>query len=163
MPESIEDLLRHQNIEFQAYDHPPVYTCEQARQALQGVGGVAVKNLLVRDPAHRFFLIVLPESKRVDLKALAQRLGLGKLSFANQAELMEVLGLTPGAVGLLALSRDQQARVRVLVDTEVWGNEPIHCHPLVNTKTLLIRPNDLERFITATGHRVELMNVPAKT
>lgn len=161
MPElGVEEILLQQGCAFEVYEHAPVYTCAQAAEALAGVSGVAVKNLFLKDTKQQFFMVVVDEKKRVDLKALSKKIGAGKFSFGNEAELKDVLGLTPGAVSMLALINDRQKRVRLLVDTEAWGEKPIHCHPLVNTKTLLVTPGDLEKFLASTGHAVELIEIP---
>lgn len=156
-------LLDDNAILYERIDHPPVFTCEEASHYLKDTGGVRCKNLLLKDRhGSAFFLLVTAEEKRVDLKQLASQLQARRLAFASAQELQQLMGLTPGAVSLLALVNDLMHKVRVIVDHSIWGKGPLHCHPLVNTATLLVKPSDLERFFKLTGHRMESMEIPGK-
>ena len=73
---AIYSLLDRLAIPYQRIDHPPVFTCEEASRLLPDLPAAKTKNLFLRDPkSERLFLVVSPEESRVDLKALAARLG----------------------------------------------------------------------------------------
>ena len=108
----------------------------------------------------RLFLVVSPEESRVDLKALAARLGVKRLSFGSPERLEAVLGLTPGSVTLLAMVRDSEHAVELVVDERIWQAEQVQCHPLVNTATLLIRLDDVRRLLTHLGREACVMALP---
>jgi Ala-tRNA(Pro) deacylase len=55
-------------------------------------------------------------------------------------------------VSVLALINDEAGKVEVVFDREVWQAEAITAHPLVNTATLVISKEDLERFLVITNH-----------
>ena len=106
---AIYSLLDRLAIPYQRIDHPPVFTCEEASRLLPDLPAAKTKNLFLRDPkSERLFLVVSPEESRVDLKALAARLGVKRLSFGSPERLEAVLGLTPGSVTLLAMVRDSE-------------------------------------------------------
>ena len=42
--------------------------------------------------------------------------------------------------------------VEVFIDRDVWMASAIHCHPLVNTATLSVSRDGVERFLASTGH-----------
>lgn len=74
-------------------------------------------------------------TSRVDLKALAEFLGIKKLGFASPERLKEYLAVEPGSVTVLALTNDPSHSVELLVDCQLWNEELLGCHPLVNTST----------------------------
>ncbi|MDO8649658.1 MAG: prolyl-tRNA synthetase associated domain-containing protein [Candidatus Peregrinibacteria bacterium] len=163
MPD-IESFLRAHQIDFQRFDHVAVFTCEEAERVLPPMPGSAdTKNLFLRDkPGKRHILVSVGHKKQVDLKALSDVLGTKGLSFASPDRLMEYLKLTPGSVTLLGLMNDPEHRVEVVIDEELWRSEALRCHPLVNTATLVIPRDGIERFLQATGHSVRICDVPGR-
>ena len=97
-------------------------------------------------------LVVAKEDTRVDLKALAGRLGHGRYSFAKNHLLQQVLNVAPGSVTPLALINDSAREVSVVVDKSLMDFAELNCHPLQNTATTRLKTADLLRFIRARGH-----------
>lgn len=161
---AIYSLLDQLAIPYQRVDHPSVFTCEEASKLLPDLPAAKTKNLFLRDPkSERLFLVVSPEDHRVDLKALATMLGVKRLSFGSPERLDAVLGLTPGSVTLLAMVRDREKAVELVVDEAIWQAEQMQCHPLVNTATLIIRLNDVRRLLTHLDREAIVMRLPAAT
>lgn len=161
---AIYSLLDQLAIPYQRFDHPPVFTCEEASKLLPDLPAAKTKNLFLRDPkSERLFLVVSPEERRVDLKALAAMLGVKRLSFGSTERLDAVLGLTPGSVTLLAMVRDREKAVELVVDEAIWQAEQVQCHPLVNTATLIIRLDDVRRLLTHLDREAIVMRLPAAT
>jgi len=161
---AIYSLLDQLAIPYQRFDHPPVFTCEEASKLLPDLPAAKTKNLFLRDPkSERLFLVVSPEDHRVDLKALATMLGVKRLSFGSPERLDAVLGLTPGSVTLLAMVRDREKAVELVVDEAIWQAEQVQCHPLVNTATLIIRLDDVRRLLTHLDREAIVMRLPAAT
>jgi Ala-tRNA(Pro) deacylase len=98
----------------------------------------------------------------VDLKALSHVLGVSKLGFASPERLHRYLGVEPGAVSILGLINDVDGDgdVEVIVDEAVWRAAALRCHPLVNTSTLAIPQEGIQRFLEITGHPARVLNVP---
>lgn len=158
------DFLRRCGVDFARADHPPVYTCEQAAALVPPLPGLHIKNLFTRDgKGRRHFLLVVGAETRVDLKALAPHLGVGKLGMASPERLHQLLGVEPGAVTLLGLVHAQPGAVEVVIDRSVWdADQPLHCHPLVNTATLAIPRSGVERFLQALGCQARIVDIPAR-
>jgi Ala-tRNA(Pro) deacylase len=57
---------------------------------------------------------------------------------------------------------DPGHQVELLVDTDVWAAGAITAHPLVNTVTLVLSHDGVERFLAATGHVPKLVTVPVR-
>jgi Ala-tRNA(Pro) deacylase len=83
-----------------------------------------------------------------------------RLSFASPERLKTHLGIDPGSVSLLALANDSENNVEAFIDQDIWEDEAILCHPLVNTSTLVVPRKDMKLFLEKTGHGVRLIEVP---
>jgi len=138
-------------------EHEAMFTVEQS-QTLRGIlPGAHTKNLFLADKEGRALLVVAKDDTKVDLKSLAKRLGLGRLSFGKPELLLTLLGVTPGSVTPFALINDVETRVVVVVDRALLDFTDANFHPLVNTATTRIASQDLLRFIRACGHEPMVM------
>ena len=159
-----DDLLERLEalgIPQRTYEHPPVFTVAEA-VALRGkLPGGHCKSLFLKDKKGGLWLAVMLEERRVDLKALADRLQAPRFSFGSAALLAEVLGVPPGSVTPFALINDRAHRVQVVLDAEMLRHDPLNYHPLVNTRTTAVAPADLLKFIEACGHRPRVVSLDA--
>ncbi len=156
-------FLEEHAIEFERFDHPPVFTCEQAKLLTPAMPGADTKNLLLRDKkGRRHFLVVVGHEHDIDIRALSGLLEVTNLSFASAERLKRYLDIEPGAVSLLAVLNDSDGAVEVVVDQGLWQSEALRCHPLVNTSTLVIQRRDLAKFLSITEHDPRVIAVPHK-
>lgn len=156
-------FLKSHDIAFERFDHPAVFTCEQAAELRTPMPGKDTKNLFLRDEkGKRHFLVTVGHEKQVDIKALKRIFDVQKLSFASPDRLKTHLGVEPGAVTILGLVHDTDHTVEVFIDEAVWNAEAFCCHPLVNTATLCIPHAGLETFMRATGHPYRILPVPSQ-
>lgn len=156
------EFLRQHGIQAQTFDHAPVHTVAESRELRGDIPGVHTKNLFLRDGKRRFFLVVTDENTPINLKALGPVIGAkGGLSFGSQDALLEHLGITPGAVSLLAVINDRQKQVTVVIDRALLEHAPINCHPLTNERTTSLTKEDIASFLSATGHQAQYINLPA--
>jgi Ala-tRNA(Pro) deacylase len=156
MPASPDDLFAYLDqlgIKHSTVTHPPLFTVEQS-QALRGqIPGGHTKNLFLKDKKDALFLVVALEDAKIDLKGLHRLLGAsGRFSFGSADLLQEVWGVLPGAVTPFGALNDTEARVTVVLDTEMMRRDVLNYHPLVNTKTTSITSLDLIKFLETTGH-----------
>ncbi len=161
MREKVLEKLKELNIEFKEVEHEPVFTIEDM-DALGDVfeGAKICKNLFVRDQkGKRHFLIVVPEEKRVPLAELATKIGSTKLSFASEERLMKYLKLKPGAVTPLAVVNDENSAVEVYFDEELKKEKVLGVHPCVNTSTILISQENLEKYVTANNNKLKYIKI----
>ena len=166
MPLSPDDLLAQFDalgIATTTTDHAPVFTVEQSRDLRGLIGGAHTKNLFLRDGKRNFFLVTVDEERTVDLKRLRSLIGAkGGLSFASPEALAEHLGVEPGSVSPFAAVNDASGAVRVFLDAALLAAAAMNCHPLINTKTTTIAPADLVRFLEATGHVPQPLDLDAE-
>lgn len=152
-PDDLFAMLSGLGLPTTTTDHAPVFTVEES-QGLRGqIAGAHTKNLFLRDNKRRFFLVCLEESAVVDLKRLRPLIDArGGLSFGSPDALFDHLGVRPGSVSLFALMNDTSGVVTAVVDAALLGAAIVNAHPLTNTRTTSIAPNDLVTFLRATGH-----------
>ena len=160
-PEQLAAFLERHGIDAQRFEHPPVMTVEQSERLVPALPGTKTKNLFVRDKkGARHFLVSVPHNVSVDLVALGDRLGVGRLGFASADRLMKHLAITPGSVSLLALVNDAAHAVEFVIDSRLWNAQAVHAHPLVNSATMVLNHAAIERFLAATGHAPRVIDVP---
>ncbi len=161
-PATPADLFRRLDalgIAYRTYTHPPVFTVAEA-VALRGtLPGGHCKCLFLEDRKGGFWLVVVLEERRLDLKALADRLAAPRFSFGSPPKMRAILGVEPGSVTPFALVNDSAACVTVVLDAAMLRHDPLNYHPLVNTATTAISPVDLVRFLDACGHRPRTLDL----
>lgn len=163
-PDQLKQQLGSLNIEYQAYNHPALHTCNDADFLEIERPGTRLKNLFLRDNyGRRHFLLITAYDHSVDLKKLTKRLQVSRLGFASQERLQKHLGVKPGSVSFLSLLNDTEHQVELLVDSAIWDSEMFHCHPLVNTETLVIPKMGIEKLLKFTGHTATITAIPGKS
>ena len=148
-------------IAYTRVDHPAVFTCEESERVVPPLPGARTKNLFLRDKkGRRHLLVVAAQDKRVDLRALGDRIDAKGLMLASDERLAKYLGVSPGAVSILALINDTACEVELVVDADVWSADAVLAHPLVNTATLVIQRDELQRFLQVLRHDPNVIELP---
>jgi Ala-tRNA(Pro) deacylase len=162
MHASPEELFRRFDalgISHTTHHHPAVFTVAESTMLRGTLPGGHCKSLFLKDRKEGLWLVVFLEHRRLDLKALADRLEAPRFSFGSPALLEGTLGVTPGSVTPFALINDRDRRVRVVLDAEMLTLDPLNYHPLVNTATTAVSPADLIKFIAAGGHEPRIVEM----
>ena len=162
MHASPEELFRRFDalgIPHTTHHHPAVFTVAESTALRGTLPGGHCKSLFLKDRKDGLWLVVLLEHRRLDLKALADRLEAPRFSFGSPALLEGTLGVTPGSVTPFALINDRNRLVRVVLDAEMLTLDPLNYHPLVNTATTAVSPADLVKFIAAGGHEPRIVEM----
>ena len=160
MRQKVYDILNNLTIEYDVIEHPAVYTIDEIdRLHIDGKNEI-VKNLFVCDDKKKnYFIIVLQKDKTADFKALRILLNCRPLSFASEASLHSLLGLSKGAVTPFGVLNDAACVVEVVLDKDILAFERIGVHPNDNTATVFIRPKDLESVIRKHGNTVSYIEI----
>jgi Ala-tRNA(Pro) deacylase len=162
-PASDDELLAYLarlGIAQRTVEHPPVFTVEEAKALRGSLAGGHVKNLFLRNKKGAMWLVVAEEDRAIDLKALGEAIGAGRVSFGSAERLMAHLGVAPGAVTPLALVNDRERLVQPVIDEALLAHELVNVHPLRNDRTTTMASRDLLAFIAALGHRARVMALP---
>lgn len=162
--EKLFQFLEKLGIETITYRHAPVFTVDESQEHCSHIEGGHTKNLFVRDKKKRFALVVVTDSRKVDLRSLSDQIGLGRLSFASSDRLTSMLGVKPGSVTPFSLvnaqvSEGDEPRLKVVLDAAMMKNEKLNYHPLHNAATTTISPEDLLTFIRACGYEPEIVDM----
>jgi Ala-tRNA(Pro) deacylase len=160
-PLSADELLDHLaglGIDTRTVEHPPVFTVEDAKEQRGILPGAHTKSLFLRNKKGAMWLLVVLEDRRLDLKAVGDRLAAGRLSFGSPDRLMRYLGVIPGAVSPFGVINDVDRSVRVVLDRTMLEIEPLNFHPLDNARTTAISAEGLMRFLASTGHNPQILD-----
>ena len=156
----VHERLAELGIAYTRYDHPPVATAAEAEQYWADIDAMHCKNLFLRNQkGSRHYLVIIKLLKRADLRAVADQIGDGKLSFGSPERLMKHLGLAPGSVSPFGLINDADHSVHVVLDRDLKTTGPISFHPNINTATIVLPFTDFERFLESCGNPVQYVAV----
>src|SRR5207248_598458 len=134
--QAVVERLGELGIAYERHEHPAAATVEEAERHWAGIDATHCKNLFLRNQkGTRHYLVILIATKKADLRAVAEQIGDGKLSFGSPARLMTHLGLTPGSVSPFGLIHDRESSVRVVLDRDLKSAARVSFHPNINTVT----------------------------
>ena len=152
------DFLLSLGISAPVVGYPAHRTVEEGKRLRGAMAGTFTKNLLLRDRKRRLFLFSVHEDLALNLKTIHTRIGAnGQLSFAPAEVMIAVLGVPPGAMTPLAVMNDREHQVTCVIDAALLQAEQVNFHPLVQTKSIGLRPQDLLTFLDACGRQPMLL------
>ncbi len=151
-PDALFKILQSIDIQYELHHHDAVFTVEESAAIDRDIPGVHCRNLYLRDKKKKNFLIVAANATNVDLKTLSEKLGCGRLSFGSADRLWQYLGIRPGSVCPFTVINDPDHQVQIVLDAHMMKGDIVNYHPLDNTMTVGISPDDLLKFLVHTGH-----------
>ena len=138
--------------------HPAASTMELCRGIGEEYGARHCKNLFLANKAgNNFFLLLMDPDKPYRTSDVSKKLGSTRLSFGTAEQLSAVLGSAPGCVSVLALVNEcaekaySEGRLHIAIDTALLSNERICVHPNTSGSTLVMRTEDVLKFIRSGG------------
>ena len=153
--------LSEKNVWHEITEHTAVYNMAEVSDVALPYPEADGKNLFVRDDKKRnYYLITVKGDKRVDLKEFRRNNGTRALSFASDSDLMDIMGLIPGAVTPLGILNDTEHKVSVYIDAAFF--EPpclIGVHPNDNTATVWLKAVDLVSILREHGNQVNIVQI----
>ena len=159
--EEIYQLLKDRAVEFDAVDHPALWSMSDVCEVEIPHPEADAKNLFLKEKKHdNYFLITVRGDKRVDLKKFREKQGTRALTFGSAEELEELLGVIPGMVSPFGLLNDKDCKVRFFIDREFF-DEPymIGIHPNDNTATVVLRTDDLIKIVQDHGTEITVIDI----
>ena len=143
---NLYDILKQLNIDFKEIEHQPLFTVKQAQIIKGKIEGEGCKNLFLTDKKGRYFLVVLEENKKANIKQIEKIVHVSHLSFATILELKSILQLEQGSVTPFGILNDDNHQVFLVIDSDLKDKKLLF-HPNINTKTISIEYHDLIKFI----------------
>ena len=159
--QDIYNYLKENNIWHEITEHKAVYNMAELAEVDTPYPEADAKNLFVRDDKKKnFYLITVRGDKRVNLKEFRKANGTRPLSFASGENLMDIMGLIPGAVTPLGILNDTEKKIHFYLDKH-FLEEPglVGVHPNDNTATVWLKTEDLIRIIEEHEHDVTLVSL----
>lgn len=152
MKEKIVALLDTLKIDYRWVDHEPVFTVAESSKVL--ADKVPIKNLLLKEnKGEQLVLVIMAGEHRLDIKQLAEKLNIKKLSFAKPEVLQEKLEVTPGSVSIFGLLNNQHNDILVVVDESLTKAEEIGFHPNDNTASIFVPGVSINAILEQTGNQ----------
>merc|ERR1740131_821557 len=148
-------LLEKLSIETKIIEHPAVYTVETMMPYLENLEGVVTKNLFMKDKKKKLYLLTALHSREVQLNDVAKKVDAkGGLRLADEAIMIEKLGVGQGCCTPLSLFNDDAKDVRFICDSLLLeeNQKMVFSHPLENTATLGMSIADFKKFLSEIGH-----------
>lgn len=156
------DLLDSLKIPYVRVDHEQADTIADCEQVEGLLGAKICKNLFLTNRQQTdFYLLLMPGEKPFKTKLLSRQIGSARLSFAGEADMERLLGLSPGSVSVLGLMNDREKAVTLLIDRDVLAEESFGCHPCRNTSSLRFSTRVLlDTILPALGHEPRFVELP---
>ena len=157
--QEIYALLDERGIEYEAIEHEAVFNIEEADALELPHREAATKNLFIKDDKKRnYYVVVIPSEDRLDLRALREKLQSRPLKFANENELMDILGLIPGQVTPFGTLNDAEHKTKVVI-SEYFRTGLMDAHPNDNTATVILKTMDVVNILQDHGVTVEFLTL----
>ncbi|MEK6844291.1 MAG: YbaK/EbsC family protein [Nanoarchaeota archaeon] len=157
MDNRLKEYLQKHNIEYKTYEHPAVFTVNESKEIKTKIPGRHAKCLFLIDEKLNFYLVCLPAEKRLDTKILKKELGLRELHFASAEELKKEINLTPGSVSIFGMIYTKT--VFLIIDSELWNSDFVGFHPNINTSTIILNHENLEKFYNSLKVKKEILEI----
>ena len=153
-------LLDARGVSYARIEHPLALTMRDCEAVGAQLGARHFKNLfLVNRRGTEYYLLLIAAQKSFRTAEMSKRLGVSRLSFATNAQLMEKLGLLPGSVTPLALARPGARDVTVVIDREILDMGLVCVHPCASTASLALEWRDVLAFIESCGNRAVVLDI----
>ena len=159
MEQALANYLKEHSTAYKEYPHAAVFTVAESRDLKKSIPGLHCKCLFLKDNNGIFYLVAMPADKRLDMKKLQNNLNVKKLHFGVEEELWDKLHLKPGSVSIFGLINDTEHDVHFIVDKEVWNAGAVGFHPNVNTATLVLKHENLERFYNSIKNNKDVIEL----
>ncbi len=150
-PQELLDSLQNWGIQYTLYEHEAMFTVEDTKKANLDIPGTHCRNLYLRDKKKNNYLIVLRDETPIDMKKLSDVIDSGRLSFGSAEKLWQYLGVRPGSVCPFTAINDKNHEVHIILEKAMMECDIIDCHPLDNTMTITLTPDDLRVFFKEIG------------
>lgn len=155
----VRDKLIELDIEYELVEHEPAITIELADKFIEGVEGVRTKTLFLTNKKKRnFYLVIMDEFKRLDMKIFKEIVGEKQIKMASEDSLFEKMMLEPGVVSPFGLLNNKDKDIQVFLDREIVGEERMSFHPNTNEKTIFIKTEDLFKYLDDMGYSANIID-----
>ncbi len=158
-PQHLLTLLDTLSVSYTLHHHVAVHSVEDATDVDQQVEATGCRNLFLRDKKKKMFLLTVQNDTAIDLKKLEKRLSCGRLSFGSAERLFDNLGVRPGSVCPFSIMNDKDHNVTLILEEDMMRQDKVAYHPMQNTMTVALTPQDLIKFLDHINHPYEIIDL----
>ena len=154
-------FLEENGVEYIRAEHDEAATIELCENVEKIIDAKICKNLLLTNRQQTVFYLLLIKGDMVfKTKYLSSQINSARLSFANAEQMETLLDVTPGSLTVLALMKDKEKKVNLLIEENVLKEAFFACHPMVNTATVKFKTEDLiNKILPALNREYTLVNL----
>lgn len=135
----IKKLLDQKGISYQASEHEPVYTSEQAARVRGVELKTGVKALVLRTEEGSFVMGLVAADRRIDLKRLAKIVRTKKLRLASPEKVLKITGCEVGSVHPFGNLHD----LPTYLDSSIPENDMVNFNAGLHTISIEMKAKDL--------------------
>lgn len=139
--EKIIQILKDNQIDYDVFEHEPVYTNPAMAKALHVSEAETVKSLVVMTKEKEMVVLVMPGDKKVEWKKAAAGIGTKKISFAKPDQVLEKVGCEVGCVPPFG----QLTELPIFMDPDLAKKDFVYFNPGVHDKSYKIKAWDLKK------------------
>jgi Ala-tRNA(Pro) deacylase len=153
--EKVFKKLEELNIKYEVVNHPDALTMEEADRYIEGKRGIRTKTLFITNKKGiRYYMIVLDENKRLDMKKLADLLEEKSLRFASEKRILDKIGLPIGMVSVFGIINDKENEVTVMLDEDMRLESIVTFYANDCGKTVFLDFDDACKFVLDSGNKL---------
>lgn len=141
----ILQLFKEKGVSYQLYEHPAVYTSEEAAKVRGVELKTGCKSMVLKRKNGGFILGNVAADRKIDFKVLEKHLGT-KLSFASKEEALKATNCESGSVPPFG----KLFGLATFLDPSVLENEYVNFNIGMLTKSVKISREDLLRLMEPT-------------
>ena len=143
--EKILSIFRENNVDYQLYEHEPVYTSQEAAKVRGVELKTGCKSMVLKTKGGKFVLVNVAADKKIDIKKLEKIVG-DKLSFASKEEVLQATNCEPGSVPPFG----KLFGLPTFLDESVLENDFVNFNIGMLTKSVKISKQDLLKIMKPT-------------
>lgn len=142
LEEKIIEILKGKGIDYEIWEHEPVYTNPAMAEALKVSEAETVKSLVLTTKEKSMVVMVMPGNKKVDWKAAAKTVGTKKVTFAKPEAVSETVGCQVGCVPPFG----HMTELPIYLDGELLHQKYIYFNPGVHHRSYKVLSRDLKQL-----------------
>ncbi|MBS4459044.1 YbaK/EbsC family protein [Lactococcus petauri] len=153
----VEKLMAQLEIPYKIVEHPASHSTEESDHYIEGHEGCRSKTLvLANKKSTQFYMVIMDDSKRVEMNKLGEVLGVNRLHFVSEERLESMLGLQSGIVSIYGLVDN----MHVYFDRDMLEEHDIMTlHPNDNTKTIFFPMEDCFKILDAQCYTYTIIDI----
>ncbi|MEK9173519.1 MAG: YbaK/EbsC family protein [Patescibacteria group bacterium] len=148
---NIIEILDKNGVDYKLFNHRPVLSYEESAEVQKEVGyyGTEMKCLVMKADG-RFVTYVTLQGNKTNFDSVKSFLEVKKIKLATAEELRENFGAEPGCAYPFGFDK----RFDIFVDPKIYNQEWVLFSPVLPTKTVQARGEDLKKVFGSLENKV---------